>query len=604
MSSLLPSRLRPPARLSAAALFAALCAAPAAFTPAVAQTTVIERLSFGPPMMNAAVPRVEVEGSSLTQGELTALFQFKDVRSIADMLSRFNARALRVPEIRMEQNLPAAGGRTTRQTTIYRDLVLTDISAGKARSAVVAGGAMEAEDDLLGKTTGSFGRMSVEDVDFTAIVRFLIDKASGGEAPRTLYRNGSLDGMSMKGAKFEMSLGRMSFGEFRARPLKEPVMSIVDLAQKMEANKGEKPSPEDTRRLVDFVMDILDAFESTPATLHSLRVVAPDKDRNQPVTVSMGKMTVGAFGKRRYPAIQMENLDIRLPTGGMSIASITFKGIDFNPTAAGLQEAGLQPLEQWAAENWRKLLPSFDGFAFAGFNIDVPDDKNPGQRIKARIGEYDLTLTSYLQGVPTNIATSLRNFIFEIPAGTKESGLRDLIALGFRTLDMSATLRTRWNEAERVIAVETLSAQGTGMGAVNIKANIGNAIRELFAGDPTMMQIAAMGLTAKDIEIKLDNSGLIEKLIAREAQKQGKKPEDLRRDLGAMANIMIPGMLGGGAAAQAVANAVSAFLAKPGSLTIAARSKDPVGVSVGEAAMAAGNPASLLQKVDLTARAN
>ncbi|WP_342362579.1 hypothetical protein [Terrarubrum flagellatum] len=591
-----------PRLVAALMIGTALAGAPAAFAPAQAQTVAVENLTFGPKEMSVAIPKIEVDGSTLTQGELATLFQFKDIKSIADTLGRFNARSMRIPEIRVEQNI-AAGGKTTKQTIVYRDLTFNDVQGGKAKTVALAGGSMAMEDAVLGKSTGTVGRMSMEDMDFTGMVRFMIDKAVGGEAPKTLYRNGSFDGMSMKGDKFEFSLGKMTFGEFRARPMKTPMIEFLALAQDMEKNKGQPPDPATMKRLIDFMMDLLDAFESTPATMENMKIAAPD-DKGRQVNIAMGKLTMGGFGKRRYPSILVENMEIKAADGFVNLGTFNFKGIDFGPTFAGLQEAGTAPLEQWAQANWRKLIPSFDGVAFGNVNIDVPDDKNKGQRIKAKLGNYDLTLASYVQGIPTNISTQMRNFVFEIPANTKDDGLLQIVALGYKAIDASAGLQAKWNEQTKTISIDNLSAQGAGMGAVNVKGTIGNAIKELFTGDPTMMQVAALGLTAKDLEIKVDNAGLLEKLIAREAQKQGKKPDDFRRDMGAMANVIIPGMMGGGEAAQTVANAVSAFLAKPGSLLLAAKAKDPAGISIGEAAMASNNPLSLLPKLAISAKAN
>lgn len=605
MSTIALSTSRPLSRIAAALMIGtALACGSVALAPAQAQVVTVERLAFGPPQMAVTVPKIEVDGSSLTQGELATLFQFKDVKSISDMLGRFNAKSVRFPEIRVEQNLPKGDGKATKQTIVYRDLVFTDVVAGKAKAAVLTGGSMDMDDSELGKSTGTIGRMSMEEIDFTSMVRFMIDKAVGGEAPKTLYRNAAFDGMSLKGDKFEMSMGKMTFGEFRARPMRTPFSEIFALAQEMDKTKGQPPKSEDLKKLVDFMMDLLEAFESTPATMENLKITAEDKTKKTPINISMAKMTFGAFGKRRYPSITADNLEIKAVDGSVSMGSFNFKGIDFTPTAVALQEVGGQPLEAWAATNWRKLIPGFDGFAVANVNIDVPDDKNKGQRIKAKLGSYDLTLGSYVQGIPTNISTKAQNFVFDIPANTKDNGMREIMALGYKALDVSAALSAKWNESSNTINIENLSAQGAGMGAVNIKATIGNAIKELFIGDPTMMQIAALGLTAKDLEVKVDNSGLLEKVVAREAQKQGKKPEEFRRDMGAMANLVIPGLLGGGEAAQTVANAVSAFLAKPGSLLVSARAKDPAGISLGEAAMASGNPMAIIQKIAITARAN
>ena len=303
----------------------------AALAPASAQTIAVEKLTFGPKELVVTIPKIEADGSNLTQGELATLFQFKDIKSIADLLGRFNAKAVRLPEIRIEQNLPKGGGKATLQTIIYRDLTFTDVVGGKAKAAVLAGGSMTMEDSELGKSTGTIGRMAMEDIDFTAAVRFMIDKAVGGEAPKTIYRNGVFDGMTMKGDKFEMTMGRMTFGEFRARPMRTPFTEIFALAQDMEKTKGQPPSPENTKKLIDFIVDMLDAFETSPAAMENLRIVAPDKNKNTPITISLGKMTIGPFGKRRYPSILAENMEIKAADGSVSMGGFNFKGIDFFP---------------------------------------------------------------------------------------------------------------------------------------------------------------------------------------------------------------------------------------------------------------------------------
>jgi hypothetical protein len=95
---------------------------------------------------------------------------------------------------------------------------------------------------------------------------------------------------------------------------------------------------------------------------------------------------------------------------------------------------------------------------------------------------------------------------------------------------------------------------------------------------------------------------LFERVLAQEAKKQKKTPEDLRREYGMAAAIAVPSILGNSASAKAVGQAVARFVAKPGRLNISARTKDPAGLGFADVA-AAAEPAALLEKLEITATA-
>ena len=54
-------------------------------------------------------------------------------------------------------------------------------------------------------------------------------------------------------------------------------------------------------------------------------------------------------------------------------------------------------------DNWRKLIPALGGFAFSGLKIDVPDPQAEGSRIQANVADFDLSLSDYLNGIPTKM---------------------------------------------------------------------------------------------------------------------------------------------------------------------------------------------------------
>ena len=95
-----------------------------------------------------SIPRLTVEGGTLTGAELARLADPKDKTPLDERLARVTAKRIVVPEIRGESK---AGGRVTR--LVYKDVVLEDIANGRIgalraasleQSAKGAGGAVEA----------------------------------------------------------------------------------------------------------------------------------------------------------------------------------------------------------------------------------------------------------------------------------------------------------------------------------------------------------------------------------------------------------------------------------------------------------------------------
>jgi hypothetical protein len=159
----------------------------------------------------------------------------------------------------------------------------------------------------------------------------------------------------------------------------------------------------------------------------------------------------------------------------------------------------------------------------------------------------------------------------------------------------------RWREADNDLSIGNVSVQGVNMGGIVLRGTVGNVTRDVFAGDATMAQIALLGATVKQVALTIDNRGLFERVIDREARKQKKTADQLRKELGAVAQMMIPAFLGSTPSARAVAAAVSKFVAKPNRLVVTAKSKNPMGLGAADLLMSGGNPADILAQIDLTA---
>ena len=590
-------------RLYALIVAAALATSAMPARQAMAQSVSVEAMSFGSPAIMLRIPKIEIEGSSLSQSEVTQLLGTRDAKSFSAMLAKLNAKSIRVPEMRIEQKIPAGDGTEVSNTTIYRDFVMTNVTAGKAQSVQIAGGTIENKGSKAGTLSGKIGKLTAEELDVGLSLRFYTDKATAGDNERKLlYRNMILDGMTFSGPdQSEFVLGRMTAGDARVRPMKE---SMAEFMAFLEANKDtKKMDSANVKRMIHMFAELFDAFETSPGAIDGFKFRGLDKNK-KPVEASIDKITVGAFANRKYPAFAIDNMQVKAPDGSMKIAKAGWKETDLNPTLVALHAVGDSDFEKWATENWRQLIPAFGGMFFNGLDFDFPDTKNKGQRVRGKLGEFDVTLAKYLGGIPTDMSARIKNLAMDIPANTTEKGLKDLLDLGYKSINIGMGFSTQWDEASKNIKVNSLSLEGVDMGTISLGSTLGNAARELFTGDKNAMQLAALGLTVKDIKVNISNSGLFDRVYDREAKKGKKTPDQLKQEISGMAQALIPAFLGGSDAATAVGKAVAQFASKPKDLVINAKSKEPNGLTLLEAMMSSKNPMALLPKIDISASAN
>jgi hypothetical protein len=189
----------------------------------------------------------------------------------------------------------------------------------------------------------------------------------------------------------------------------------------------------------------------------------------------------------------------------------------------------------------------------------------------------------------------------DIPPGTADEGLKDLIALGYKDVDLSMGFDARWRESDNAISIGNIGVQGVNMGSTALRATFGNATRDLFVGDAATSQLALFGITFKQAQLTLENRGLFERVLDREARRQKMSRDQMRKELTRAAQMAIPAMLGTTATSKSVTAAVTKFIAKPGRLTVTAKAKASMGVGMTDILMSADNPASLLDEIELTA---
>jgi len=313
-----------------------------------------------------------------------------------------------------------------------------------------------------------------------------------------------------------------------------------------------------------------------PLTFTGLRAETVDQGKIRRLTVA---------GGQGGPTIQGE-------TGSFRAGALTIDEIDVSSVLNGLIKGSLMAAKPTVARL------SWNGFEATFPDKDVSATAPGGNMVKIRLGALDAQ-TTFEGGMPTKSTTAIRNLVVELPKAS-ETG-KTLADAGYERIDVSMTTGIAFNQAKKSLMIDDLTISGVGMGSVGLRAEFGNIDPALLTGDPMAALATLMTVEFTSTELTIVNDGLIDKALAVAAKEQGKKPEQLKKEAGAMVTQFAPMMLGGDPSSLQVAAALGAFIRDPKSLSVKVSGKDgPLKFTD----MDFDQPMSILQDLEITAAAN
>ncbi|MFC6790291.1 hypothetical protein ACFQE0_12085 [Methylobacterium komagatae] len=165
------------------------------------------------------------------------------------------------------------------------------------------------------------------------------------------------------------------------------------------------------------------------------------------------------------------------------------------------------------------------------------------------------------------------------------------------------TADAAWDEAARTVALRDVTISGKDIGTVRLAALFGGIGPELFSGSVPAQTMLLFSGNARTVDITVENSGLFERFLATQAKELSLKPDELRKEYVTASVLGVPVILGNGPAAKTIGAAMGQFVMNPGKLTIRVKSKEPTGIGFVELGTA-GSPASVLDRLDIEAKAN
>lgn len=579
--------------------FSILAAAALGLMPAAAfgETLTVTGIEItGDSGFRLSVPVIEATDSSFDEADFRALFS-ADFTSAAGELASLDAASIRIPTLTITYDTPDGSGESQSATITYSDFELTDIADGVAQSASIGKSVMETE----GPAVFTMGRMTTGLLDLGGTVGLY---GLGGEPQsneiRPLYEDFHLEGMTLTSDPLTCEIGPASAERFSARPIAGSFDELLAVSAELEAAEasGKAPSPEAIAKIVEFYADFFTAIEATPVIVDGMSCEGHDPD-GKAVRLSSGPMTVGGFAPGIYPALGVDDFRMEIVDDGwMEFANFTWKQMDLNGPLDALLDAKDSLTPAWFEANWRKLIPAIEGFALAGFAMDIPDPETQGARLRANIGTLDVALADYVNGIPSEILAKGSGIEVPVPEGADGMQLR---AIGVDKLLIDYDLSARWEESTKTIAVDAFSLASANLGGLSLKGTIANAGPELFSADPDVATAAATGLTVTELTIQVENAGLAPLLIAMGAAEESMPPEAFHKALVGLARALPLSTLGGTPDAMQLSDALGEFLEGAPTLTLTLTAIDPAGIGLADLMAAQDNPMLLKDKVTIAA---
>ncbi len=540
--------------------------------------------------------RIEFSGIASSRAEIEALFSTNSTESMESRLKRVNAKQVTIPEARVKQTI----GKTI-QTTTYRNAVLSEILQGRIASAAIEATAVESKgdkDDVLIST----GRTTMNNLDLPALAGLYEAKADSVTPPmRRIYGAFSVDALEVVDNKAGVTfkIARFSGRDFLGRATKDSWNGTIGIFTEMADRQD--LSSEDQARLLPAVADFIDAFQIGFMEASGIEATAKGKDGSGQTRINRIAYTGGTDAQPadvRWEGFEFSDKDNRLKIDGFSLT-----GFSFRQTIDGLRTLQGKSFDDIDPATARSLIPTLGTLRLSGFSIDgTTDDEGKKVKVQAGLKGFELTADKPMNAIPTNIRIGLQNLTMALPSNSTDDGIKELVALGYKTIDASLLAAATWNEAASEITFNEVSLQGQGMGNIGLTGRIGNVGKDLFNADTAIATVALVGAKAKALDLTVENQGLFERYMAKAAKEQKTTPEALRRTYAAAAAFVVPAMIGSSEQAQTLSQAIARFIAKPGKLTVNATPKDPSGFGIAEA-VTLSDPKAILDRLNVSAKA-
>ncbi|MDX0587782.1 hypothetical protein GOD07_01935 [Sinorhizobium medicae] len=555
------------------------------------------------------VPQATVEEANLGYGTMTEIFGGRGDLPLSKRIELFAARRVVAPEILVTQTV---GG--SEQKLVYRNVVSEGIADGRVSRFSAEGASFEFGVDGNGgeaggkkRLTGSLGPMTVQDMDAAYLARLYTDKAG----PQDKEAKPVYGPSSVKDIVSSDGEARFGYAEIRSSGISmamtdQPLLETLNALSAVSA-PDELP-PAERQAYFTRILSIIDMTKKADIEMLGLNMEVPAKDGDKGKKIK--------FATDRL-AIQLDGQTLDATLNGLSMAEgeshfkiseAALSGFSWSPTFKALEQMVALDEQQLESFPFTTLLPEFGTVRLAGIDADLPGSVENGEtspstaeRVRFSLKEYEAALTKPRNGIPTDIRVSYQDLTVPVPANIEEKTLAELRKLGIDELVLSSSLEAAWDEAQQTLVIKEISTSLKDLAGFSFSGVMGGVSGDFFSGDEAKMRVALFGLTAREAELEIEDKGLAAKGLKAYAEQNGMTEDQARGMLTMTSSVVLQQFADEEPRLQDVVDAVSKFIAKPGTFTLTVKSKSPSGLGALELAVASQNPLLLLDRVDIEA---
>ena len=355
-----------------------------------------------------------------------------------------------------------------------------------------------------------------------------------------------------------LSLSRLLSGSTDLRPMPQP---YDDFAQEI----GDTPP---SLRAVGQMLGLYRAVRLAGVALDGLTcdVILPTR---RSIHFTLGQIMLSDIGDGRIGDYALNRFEMTSDKGHFAIARIDFAGIDLNPTIDGLAAYNLAKPDVGTpnlptADQALALLPTLRHFEIDGIALGVG---HPAQNIFA-LREFALDGAGISGGLPSHLRFQLRDLQMLMPPQNPASAA--MRQLGVPVLDASAQFTADWDQDAGSLALSDGALSFNHLATLNLAAQLTGLPRaQLLHKD-----FNSAGLSS--VDLRLANSGLVERLIALFARTRHLAPSAAPAGFAAQLNSALAKRLAGSLLLAPLQQALPRFSQHPQSLELREQSARPV----------------------------
>ena len=571
-----------------------------------------------------SIPSVAIEDANFDTAMLKDTFGNSGL-TLPERVGRFSAKRLTAQEIKVVQTVA-----NNEQNIVYKDVALEDINLGKV-ARYTAGGTIfdftiqvpgEDGEKVTDKMTGTMGAAEGKDIDGVFLARLYTEKAGADDKEaKPVYGPFSAKNIVMKTKDANFSYDEIRSNGFTARMPAVPFTETLEKLQSLE--NADELSQEETRELILQLSSLFDTIGKGDVEMLGMKI--------EPTDASKGKGGIErvavAFDNQKMDAT-IKGLAFSEGQDYMKMEEASLKGFSWATSVEALKK--FAALNEDEVENFpfTTMLPEFGTLRVVGIDADLPYEKSEDvdageenadegeqaateessvpslpERIQFAMKSYEVALNKPYNGIPTDVRVAYEDMSIKVPTQADDEFYQQLRKLGYDSLTMSSNFEASWDEANQDLIIKDISISGKDMGSVSMSGLMGGLTKEFFSGDKVMMQVALLGLKAKQVNLKVEEKGIIANAIKIYAEEKDMSEDEVRGTMSLMAAAALQELAAEQPQLQDVATAFSTFLAKPNIFELTVKSKAEKGIGALEMVAASQDPTLLLDKVDIEAKA-